>query len=145
MKNEEFSEFLNNEVLVEIRNRLTRKADEYARGDRFSNFNIAATFQVQNVTREAAAFGFTLKHLESIKSLIEDLEDGVESSYSIWHEKLLDAVNYLILILAMRSEYRKLNVVSQSVLTESIDAEAGRKSPLFRLFSNSKSDEQEAA
>ena len=78
------------------------KGNEYARGDRLSNFKKAAA--VLNGTPESALRGFLVKHLVSIFDMIDDLDSGVHHPMEKWMEKLGDNVAYLILLSALITE-----------------------------------------
>ncbi len=88
--------------LQEIRRRLAAKGKEYARGDRLSNFKVAAAFQ--GVTPERALMGMLAKHLVSIADLVGDGERGVVHPPQVWDEKIGDAIAYLVLLDALRIE-----------------------------------------
>jgi len=81
---------------------LKRKADEYARGDRLSNFKRAA--KILGSSPERALLGMMAKDWVSVLDLIEDLDRGVLAPQWMWEEKIGDAINYLILLEAMGSE-----------------------------------------
>lgn len=83
-----------------IKNILASKAKEYARGDRLHNFKRAAGFLGK--TPETACWGFAMKHITSIADLVDDIElHGSIPSSEVVHEKLGDAINYLILLEAL--------------------------------------------
>ena len=83
---------------------LMKKADEYAQGDdRFHNFNRAAA--MLNVTPEQALVGMLAKHLVSILDMV-DTESSSSFGYStsLIHEKIGDAIAYLLLLKGMMLE-----------------------------------------
>lgn len=79
-----------------IRRVLAAKAEEYARGDRLSNFKRAAS--MQNTTPEKALVGMKAKHDVALQDFINDLDDGKIQTYDRWDEKIGDIMNYLILL-----------------------------------------------
>ena len=81
---------------AEIERVLAKKADEYARGDRLSNFKKAA--EIQGIRPEQACVNFMMKHIVSIMDLVHDLDDGKSPAESMLDEKIGDAINYLILL-----------------------------------------------
>jgi hypothetical protein len=78
---------------------LCTKADEYARGDRLSNFKLAAARQ--ECTPERALEGMNEKHLTSIHDMIKDIDRGIVAPIERWREKIGDARNYLLLLEAL--------------------------------------------
>jgi len=95
MTQERFNEILEAR-LEKCRKVLSKKAEEYARGDRLSNFKKAAG--AMNCTPHKALVGMWMKHIISIIDLVDDLEQGKIAPYEMWDEKLGDAINYLILL-----------------------------------------------
>jgi hypothetical protein len=87
---------------------LGAKNAEYARGDgdRLSNFRAAA--EMQKTTPERALSGMFAKHVISIMDFCNDTEKGMENPYTLWEEKITDAINYLILLDALLQE--RLNI-----------------------------------
>lgn len=81
---------------ADVRETLTSKAKEYARGDRLSNFKTAAAFD--KTTPEKAFWGMYLKHLTSLRDFIHDLEHGVCMSWESWNEKIRDVITYTLLL-----------------------------------------------
>lgn len=81
---------------------LVKKATEYARGDRLSNFKKAAGALA--CSPEKALVGMLIKHLISIIDLVDDVERGALADYPLWDEKIGDAINYLILLDALVQE-----------------------------------------
>lgn len=81
---------------------LSRKAREYAREDRLSNFKKAAA--LMGGRPERACFGFLAKHLVSLADLVGDLEGGIDTPLPMWDEKIGDAVAYLVLLEALLVE-----------------------------------------
>lgn len=84
--------------IVKTREILSSKAKEYASdGDRFHNFKVAA--QMINKTPEQALYGMMLKHMVSVKDLVDWSESDPERiTRHLVDEKISDHVNYLILL-----------------------------------------------
>jgi hypothetical protein len=78
---------------------LGSKANEYARGDRLSNFKKAAL--ALSSTPEEVCLNFWFKHVISIVDLVQDLRNNKIATEAMWNEKILDAVNYLVLLKAL--------------------------------------------
>lgn len=98
MNGEQFQTLLD-AVLDEVRAVLSTKADEYATSDRLHNFQIAA--ELQNVKPRQALGGMMAKHTVSVYDLIEKLE---LAPMHVWDEKIIDHINYLILLRACVKE-----------------------------------------
>lgn len=98
MKTEEFTEIVNNRLYL-IEKILGSKADEYARGDRLSNFKKAA--DLMECTPEKALFGFVSKHIVALSDFVNDLDTGLNQSGDRWTEKTGDIINYMILLEAL--------------------------------------------
>lgn len=90
-----------------IDNTLIRKGKEYANDDEvFHNFKNATGLSFHE-SPEKVAWEFMVKHLQSIKDIIEHVSiDGANGypSNNLVDEKIGDAVNYLILIEGMLKE-----------------------------------------
>ena len=101
MKSEPFDVILQT-ILKRVKSVLGAKADEYARGDRLSNFKRAAA--LLNSTPEKALVGMLTKHWVSILDLVDDLDSGRRASDEMWDEKIIDIINYMILLKALTVE-----------------------------------------
>lgn len=87
-------------VLGHCKEVLTRKKAEYARGtDRLHNFKRAAA--ARNVTPEAALMGMKVKHDISVEDMVNDIAFDQSHPMAQWQEKIGDAINYLILLMAL--------------------------------------------
>jgi hypothetical protein len=88
-------------LLTKCSNVRNTKKVEYADGtDRLSNFNNAA--MLNSVSVPEAIQGMRVKHTVSIADMIRDefrLEDKVFSMKQ-WEEKIIDDINYLVLLYA---------------------------------------------
>lgn len=84
-------------------NLLNGKAAEYAEsGDRLHNFKRAA--ELQGCTPIGALGGMMVKHTVSIYDLIRRYERGANIPPELWDEKIIDSINYLILLRAAVKE-----------------------------------------
>jgi len=84
------------------RDLLVSKNAEYARGeDKLHNFKKAAGF---GGTQETALGGMMLKHTVSVYDMIDDIGKANNASLEKWEEKIMDHINYLILLYAMQVE-----------------------------------------
>lgn len=82
---------------------LCAKNVDYARGgDKLHNFKQAA--EMDGVTPEQAAKGMLLKHWQSLRDLLDDMDRSIYLPLAVWQEKLDDAGNYLTLIEALVHE-----------------------------------------
>lgn len=99
MTHEEFSKFID-VFLDRLKDILICKGDEYAPifSDRFINFKNAA--ELQRITPEEALLGMLSKHLISVVDLI--VSKTHEPDIKVWDEKIIDSINYLILLRAMQ-------------------------------------------
>lgn len=99
MTNEQFNAMLSSR-LEKSESILGKKAAEYARGDRLSNFKRAAA--ALQCSPEQACINFWMKHVVSILDMVNDIEEVKPSaSMEMWEEKIGDAINYLILLEAL--------------------------------------------
>jgi len=101
MTTEEFNQVVENR-LKHQQDVLTAKADEYARGDRLSNFKSAG--QMNHSTPETALWGFVTKHIIALGDFVRDLEGGIIQDYERWEEKIGDIQNYMTLLDALVQE-----------------------------------------
>jgi hypothetical protein len=111
MQTEEFEDIVVNNRLFLTEQTLGRKADEYARGDRLSNFKKAA--DLMNCTPERALFGFVTKHIVALSDFIQDLESGHNQTQDRWMEKIQDIICYMFLLEALLVE--RLQVENASI------------------------------
>lgn len=76
---------------------LSEKAGEYTTDkDRLENFKKSGAWQ--GISPEKALRGMWSKHLVSITDMIDALDDGVPINFDKWDEKLIDSINYHILL-----------------------------------------------
>ena len=92
------------EQTVEMcRQTLCHKADEYAEDDdRLHNFRVAAAVMGCDVKQALA--GMMSKHTVSVYDLIRRAGKGAEISDALWEEKIIDHINYLILLRGLVAE-----------------------------------------
>ncbi len=84
---------------------LLKKAVEYSRGDRLSNFKDAARLEKCNPLR--ALRGMMSKHVISIYDYIDDYDKGHFHTMGEWDEKILDNINYLLLLKGLLLDSQK--------------------------------------
>lgn len=94
--NSEYFDIVTNEKLTACKKTLQAKADEYARGDRLSNFKKAA--ELLNTTPEDALLGMAMKHIISLIDHIQDIRKNKIASIEVWNEKIGDTINYMLLL-----------------------------------------------
>ena len=96
MNNEAFRNNLDT-IHEKIETVLGAKGEEYATdNDRLHNFKVAAG--VQGITVKEALSGMMAKHTVSVYDMIAD---GKDHPLEKWDEKILDHINYLILLRAL--------------------------------------------
>lgn len=82
---------------------LDRKAEEYVtEEDRLSNFKQAAGLQA--ISPEQALFGMVAKHMVALGDFCRDATVGKIRDYEYWDEKIMDIINYMILLDALVQE-----------------------------------------
>jgi hypothetical protein len=101
MTNEQFNLVFDG-TIAKITSVLCKKAGEYARGDRLHNFKVAAA--LASSSPEMALRGMLSKHIISVWDLINDVEQGKNASLEMWDEKIIDSMNYLLLLRAIVHE-----------------------------------------
>lgn len=105
MTKDQFNEILEQRI-TSIREVLEAKGDEYSSDkDRLHNFKSGAELENFSKTPAEVCWGFFLKHLVSIRDLIEVNKCGNLSGHGRINEKIGDAINYLILLEAILKEY----------------------------------------
>lgn len=96
METKDFNELTKN-FFEDCKAVLGVKANEYAHeGDRLENFKRAAA--LEKCEPEEALKGMLTKHIVSIYGFIDELNGyggSKDRPLSQWHEKLVDAVNYI--------------------------------------------------
>lgn len=105
MTDQEFEAVLKTRI-EKIKSVLGKKAAEYARGDRLSNFKKASV--AMGCSPEQACVAFWMKHVISLNDLVNDLKSDKTAPAEMWDEKIGDAINYLILLDGLISERLKL-------------------------------------
>lgn len=113
---EKFNEIFD-ETMAKCSELLGIKANDYAEGDdRLHNFMIAG--DLADCSPIKAVQGMMLKHVVSVNDYINRYEDGADISMEQWDEKILDNINYLILLRAAVIDdsllyLKKMNEVKQ--------------------------------
>ena len=95
MKLDEFEDVLRNRLFLTEKT-LGIKGEEYAHGDRLSNFKKAAI--LLDCTPERALLGFVTKHMVALADFVNELEGGRNRDISQWVEKLQDIICYMVLL-----------------------------------------------
>jgi len=146
MNQQEFEEFVQEEVIEGLlKNLMGRKGEEYCRGgDRFWNFKMVSEFQINNETKEAALWGMVIKHLQSCRDFIEDIDEGTYHTYPEWKEKAGDIIVYFTLLLGMAydasvkvesNEQIMQDIEESDTAAPSVDDEADPETPTTSLQS----------
>jgi len=105
MTTEEFLKIFD-DLVERCRNLLCTKDQEYKRdNDKLWNFKQAALLEKCNPVR--ALRGMMTKHVINIYDYIDDLENGVYHTTKQWDEKIMDNINYLILLRALLVERKE--------------------------------------
>ena len=119
---EEFNRLVE-DTFNHIKSVLVNKTKEYTYfDDKLYNFKQAA--HLQKHSQFEALGGMMAKHIVSVYDYIRDVGVGVHHSMAAWDEKIIDAINYLILLRAMVKENeRKISdgVVCGSFSSDSTD------------------------
>ena len=103
MNRNDFNETVEDRIRL-IKKVLQNKGKEYASDENvFHNFIQAKGISFHN-SQEKIAWEYSVKHLQSIKDLIDQVDKGAIPSIALVEEKFGDAINYLILIEAMIKE-----------------------------------------
>lgn len=105
MNRKEFNIYLEH-VLARTKDVLGAKGDEYSyNGGAFENFEEGVGLGFSN-SREAVAWGYAVKHIQSVLAMLSKVEvgDSTHLSDKLIEEKCGDVINYMILIEAMLKE-----------------------------------------
>ena len=105
LETEKFNEIVQSR-LKKVEKTLTAKADEYARGDRLSNFKQIA--HLLHITPEKALIGLVSKHIVALVDFVNDIDNNVIQPYLKWDEKIGDINAYMILLDAIVQERLKV-------------------------------------
>jgi hypothetical protein len=100
MRTEQFNELVKTRCQTTIAT-LSQKAEEYAYGDRLSNFKKIAAFR--SVEPEEALMGLVAKHIVALDDFIQELPAKCQTK-DRWVEKLGDIIAYMILLEALIDE-----------------------------------------
>ena len=121
MTNNEFSKIVK-EQLGSIEKLLVVKGAEYNLddSDRFSDFKQAAAFTGQ--TPEQVLYGYMLKHVMSITSMIQSAEPFTKER---WLEKITDNMVYLVLLRGLLEDTPRMLVNEAKSAKCTCNSEAG--------------------
>jgi hypothetical protein len=130
MKQEDFNKAFA-DIMQKCEVMLCAKNAEYARGDdKLHNFKKAAPL-APGRNQEAALAGMMLKHTVSVYDMVDDIGKGNHADISKWEEKVVDHINYLILLYAMIVErgplYQDTGYREVLVEHEDFDPNEGRE------------------
>lgn len=109
MNAEKYNEIINDRIL-KCTQVLCAKSDEYATADKLHNFKVAAN--LQGCTPIKALAGMMCKHTVSVYDLIRDNEYGKQIPKELWEEKIVDSINYLLILTALIEEQEGEKVCS---------------------------------
>ena len=98
----DFELLLHQTILPEVVRKLTVKSEEYARGDKLSNFK--RTGAARRKTPHQALLGMQDKHTVSIWDYVDDRDNGKFHPLSSWLEKITDRIAYDALLYALEVE-----------------------------------------
>jgi len=103
MNMNEFDTFLCDEIIPKIQETLNIKSGDYSDAkDKLFNFKLQA--RIDGVTPVEALRGDMRKHIASIVQALDELKEGNLRERKWFHEKVIDNINYLILLLALLEE-----------------------------------------
>jgi len=109
MTRKEFNGFLHDEIIPKIMETFTTKASDYsAEEDQLYNFKIQA--RLDDITPIEALRGNHLKHRASIIQGLDELSQGKIRPFEWWLEKVIDNINYNILLLALIKEETDMKI-----------------------------------
>lgn len=93
---ERFSHEITNRI-EKIKEVLVKKSAEYIRrDDKLYNFNRASA--VLDVSRESYLMNLSMKHIQSVIDMVEDIDNGKLHSNEYIEEKIGDIINYMIIL-----------------------------------------------
>ena len=105
MQTEQFNKIIK-QRLEKVQATLIAKADEYARGDRLSNFKKIA--HLNSCTPEKSLMLLVSKHIVALSDFINDIDAGTIQSTDRWDEKIGDIIAYMVLLDALVMERPKI-------------------------------------
>lgn len=105
---EEFDAVVQKRIEV-IKKSLVTKGEEYANRtiakDRLHNFKRGAAISGKKTTN--VLFGYWLKHITSVIDMVDQIDAGELPTEALVEEKIMDNINYLILLDAAIADLRK--------------------------------------
>jgi hypothetical protein len=100
MTDKEFNTIVD-ETFTTCERLLTVKKFDYAGGDRDRLHNFKVIARRRGITSEMACNLLTLKHETALDDYVDDIDRGVVKRTQEWREKILDIINYHVLLLAL--------------------------------------------
>lgn len=114
------------DTLDKCSNLLSNKSKEYDfSSDRLHSFKSAA--QLQNTNQVKSLLGYLTKHIISVYDMSEKYEDF---SLDKWDEKIIDCINYFILLRAILKEESRYEKASKSNLQKPVKQKESLKERL---------------
>ena len=127
MQHDEFDKVFE-ETIEKSRSVLVSKSKEYSTEDKLHNFKVSA--EMRGVSNRDALGGMMVKHTTSIYDLLraDDCADLV-----VWDEKIIDHINYLVLLRALVIE--EIKSKAKETILDSVFKEplSSRKDPVFKI------------
>lgn len=97
------------DVLDKVSSVMFKKNVEYSRdGNRMHNFEAAG--RILNCSPAQVLLGMKVKHDVSILDIVKDIDDGRYPSESLLDEKIVDSINYLLILRALLIEEIPQNI-----------------------------------
>ena len=113
MRLEEFNKLVDYIVEDKIKPVMCAKSSEYARGgDKLYNFKRSA--EIDGISPIEALRGMDLKHRTSISDMLDDVEN-IQHSRKLWEEKIVDHINYMLLLYALLFERYGWEIDNESI------------------------------
>ena len=112
-----------NELINKCNAILNVKSAEYStEADKLHNFYTAAALTGEHPVK--ALGGMMLKHTVSVYDMMRDTDNGKRFDLAKWEEKIIDSINYLILLRAILDE-TAVNTMAIAALREKAERSKG--------------------
>lgn len=136
MTAEKFNEIFE-ETIEKSRKVLGAKKAEYTPElDRLSNFKTAA--DLIHTTPEKALGGMLVKHIVSVFDYIDRQTQGEKFTMDQWDEKIIDVINYMILLRALLSEQNAEECCNCGEIYRDMNSSSYYETPTVRISSINK-------